>query len=91
MVGYASQLGGETADFPSQVMDLSMEAVDLFRVAASGDQTAIVTPQGEPAIINSHGQAVPVADTGGIASRIPMWVWGLAAAGGVYLYSKKRR
>lgn len=88
MVGYASQLGGETADFPSQVMDLSMEAVDLFRVAASGEQTAIVTPQGEPAIINSHGQAVPVAEADGIVSKIPAWGWLALAAAGVYAYSK---
>lgn len=89
MVGYASQLGGETADFPSQVMDLSLEAVDLFRVAASGDQTAIVTQQGEPAVINSHGQAVPIAEAGGIMSAIPTWAkLALAGAGAYYLYRR---
>jgi hypothetical protein len=89
MVGYASQLGGETADFPSQVADLTMEAVDLWRVAASGEQTAIVTKDGEPAVVNSHGQAVPIAPPAGIAASIPTWGWlALAIGVGAYAYSQ---
>ncbi len=91
MVGYASALGGEVSDFPSQVADLTMEAVDQFRVAATGDQAAIVTHQGEPAVINSHGQAVPVASSGGIlasVSGVPTWKLAVGAVALWYAWKK---
>lgn len=94
MVGYASTLGGDVAEFPAQVADLTMEMVDQFAVAASGDQTAIVTKGGEPAVINSHGQAVPVNSEAGILARvhamgIPTWGILAAVAAGWYFWTKR--
>lgn len=95
MIGYASSIGGEVADFPSQVADLTMEAVDTARAFAENG-AAVVTPDGEPAVINSHGQAVPVAGGGlaALAARakaLPIWAWGLIGVAGYHAWKKLKR
>lgn len=88
MIGYAKMIGGEIGDFPSQVADLTNEAVALFDAASQGG--AIVTDQGEPAVITAQGQTVAI-DTkpaSGFASLFssPIVKWGALGLAAWYGY-----